>query len=123
AYDILIYEIQLGADPDLLPDDHSSQAPGGGLNLSSYRNALVDDLLIGARETLDTTLRAKKYETFLSYWVEDAPALGLYQANATYYYNKNVQSFSKDVRLVTAMDRFVDVTDWAVNKGSKNTTP
>lgn len=122
-YDILVYEIELGADPDLLPYYHSSQASTTGLNLSNYRNSLVDDLLLGARDTLDEQLRIKKYESFLEYWVSDIPAIGLYQPNLTYYYNRNVRTFSNDVKLVTALDRFTDVTDWAVVKSTKNKTP
>ena len=122
-YDILIYEIELGSDPDLLPYYHSSQASATGLNLSNYRNALVDDLLLGARDTLDNDLRIKKYESFLSYWVDDVPAIGLYQPNLTYYYNKNVQTFGNDVRIVTALDRFSDINSWAVTKTTKNKTP
>lgn len=122
-YDILVYEVELGADPDPLPYYHSSQASGAGLNLSNYRNALVDDLLLGARDTLDETLRAKKYETFLEYWVNSVPAIGLYQPNLTYIYNRNVRTFGNDVRLVTALDRFTDITDWATVKEAKNKTP
>lgn len=123
SYDILVYEIELGADPDLLPYYHSSQATGAGLNLSNYKNSLVDDLLLGARDTIDNELRTKKYESFLQYWVDDVPAIGLYQSNLTYYYNKNVRTYSNNVRLITAIDRFSDVTDWAVNKTTKNKTP
>ncbi|MBQ3352971.1 hypothetical protein IJG89_01295 [Candidatus Saccharibacteria bacterium] len=122
-YDVLVYEIELGADPDLLPYYHSSQATTTGLNLSNYRNALVDDLLLGARDTLDEELRVKKYESFLERWVTGVPAIGLYQPNLTYLYNKNVRTFGNDVRLVTALDRFSDITNWAVNKTTKNKTP
>lgn len=122
-YDILVYEVELGADPDLLPYYHSSQVSSAGLNLSNYRNTLVDDLLLSARDTLDEELRVKKYEKFLEYWVTGVPAIGLYQPNLTYYYNKNVRTFSNDVRLVTAIDRFSDVTDWAVVQTTKNKTP
>ena len=122
-YDILVYEIELGADPDPLPYYHSSQATASGLNLSNYRNTLVDDLLIGARETMDLQLREKKYESFINYWVNDIPAIGLYQPNMTYIYNKNVRTFGNDVRLVTALDRFVDIDSWAAEKGTKDRTP
>ena len=122
-YDILVYEVELGSEPDLLPYYHSSQASVAGLNLSNYKNSLVDDLLLGARDTLDENLRAKKYETFLEYWGASVPAIGLYQSNLTYYYNRNVRTFGNDVRLVTALDRFVDVTNWAVAKETKNRTP
>ena len=57
------------------------------------------------------------------YWVTGVPAIGLYQPNLTYYYNKNVRTFSNDVRLVTALDRFSDITSWAVTKATKNKTP
>lgn len=122
-YDILVYEVELGADPDLLPYYHSSQASASGLNLSNYRNTLVDDLLLGARDTLDNELRIKKYESFLEYWVTGVPAIGLYQPNLTYVYNHNVRTYGNDVRLVTALDRFGDVENWAVVKTTKNRTP
>jgi peptide/nickel transport system substrate-binding protein len=122
-YDILVYEVELGADPDPLPYYHSSQISTVGLNLSNYRQSIVDDLLVGARETLDTTLRAKKYETFLKYWVADVPAIGLYRANLTYIYNKNARAYGNDVRLVTAIDRFSDILNFATVKDSRNKTP
>lgn len=123
SYDILVYSVELGTEPDLLPYYYSTQASASGLNLSNYRNALVDDLLLAARETMDANLRRAKYESFLTYFVNDAPAIGLYQPNLTYYYNKNVRTFGDHVRLATGIDRFTDVTDWAVNKATKNKTP
>ena len=122
-YDILVYEIELGADPDPLPYYHSSQISTAGLNFSNYRNALVDDLLVGARETLDIKLRAKKYESFLQHWVADVPAIGLYQANLTYFYNKNSRAYGNDVRLAAPIDRFSDILNFATVKGSRNKTP
>ncbi|MBR2725979.1 hypothetical protein IKE87_01800 [Candidatus Saccharibacteria bacterium] len=123
SYDILVYSVELGTEPDLLPYYYSSQASASGLNLSNYRNSLVDDLLLAARETMDENLRRAKYETFLTYFVNDVPAIGLYQPNLTYYYNKNVRTYSENLKLATAIDRFTDVTDWAVNKATKNKTP
>ncbi len=123
SYDILVYEIEMGGEPDPLPYYHSSQASASGLNLSYYRNSLVDDLLLGARDATNDELRAKKYESFLEYWVKDAPAIGLYQPNLTYFYNKNVRTFSNDVKLITALDRFTDIDEWAAVKETKNKTP
>ena len=123
SYDILVYSVELGTEPDLLPYYYSSQASSSGLNLSNYRNALVDDLLLAARETMDANLRRAKYETFLTYFVNDVPAIGLYQPNLTYYYNKNVRTYNESLKLATAIDRFTDVTDWAVNKAVKDKTP
>lgn len=123
AYDILIYEIELGPDPDLFVYYHSSQASQSGLNLSNYHSALIDDTILAARSTMNETLRIAKYETFLRQWVNDVPAIGIYQASLTYYFNKGVRSFSEDDRLVYATDRFVDVEYWAANKAEKNRTP
>lgn len=123
TYDILLYEVELGADPDLFPYYHSSQASTTGLNLSNYNNSLVDDSILAARSTMNEALRVAKYETFLRQWVTDVPAIGIYQASLTYYFNKNVRTFSEDDRLVYPTDRFVDVECWAVNKAEKNRTP
>lgn len=123
SYDILVYSVELGTEPDLLPYYYSTQASPSGLNLSNYRNALVDDLLLAARETMDINLRRAKYETFLNYFVSDVPAIGLYQPNMTYYYNKNVRTYGESVRLATDIDRFTDITDWAVTHATKDKTP
>ena len=120
-YDVLVYEVELGTDPDLLPYYHSSQVNNSGLNLSNYRDVFVDDLLLGARDAMNDEVRVKKYEMFLERWVAGVPAIGLYQPNLTYYYNKNVRTFN-DVQLVTALDRFSDIDEWAVNKSTKNKT-
>ena len=123
SYDILLYEVELGADPDLFAYYYSSQASASGLNLSNYRNSLADDLILGARSTLDYSLRVAKYESFLREWVDDVPAIGLYQSNLTYFYAQNVRTFSEDNRLVYATDRFTDVETWAVVRATRNRTP
>ena len=122
-YDILLYEIELGSDPDLFAYYHASQVTENGLNLSNYNSAIASDALLAARRTIDPSLRNAKYSAFLKTWVEDVPAMGIYQVNLSYFVNKNVRSFSADNRLVTATDRFTDVSFWATEKTSKNRTP
>lgn len=122
-YDILIQEIGLGADPDLFAYYHSSQAQPGGLNLSNYNSALASDLLLAARGTMDQEIRSAKYAAFLKLWVDDAPAIGIYQANMNYIVSKNVRSFSNENHLVTPVDRFEDVSFWSTEKVVKNRTP
>lgn len=123
SYDILIYNIGLGANPDIFTYYHSSKASTSGLNLSNYRNLVVDDLIISARSTMNETLRVAKYEAFLRHWVDDVPAIGLYQASLTYFCNRNARAFSEDNHLVFATDRFTDVDYWAVNQAKRNRTP
>ena len=122
-YDLLLYEIELGSDPDLFAYYHYSQVTENGLNLSNYNSTFASDAIVAARRTMDPSFRNVKYITFLKTWVEDVPAIGVYQVNLSYFVNKNVRSFSTDNRLVTATDRFEDVTLWATEKTSKNRTP
>ena len=121
-YDILIYDVELGSDPDLITYYHSSQATATGFNLSNYKNSIVDDIITSARETTDKNLRITKYEAFLKYWVNDAPAIGLYQTNFSYFYNNNVHIFADENFLSTPLDRFTDIENWAINKTIKNRT-
>lgn len=123
SYDILIYDIDLGSDPDIFAYYHSSQAGATGLNLSNYKNSLIDDIILAARESSNADLRVAKYESFINYWYNDVPAIGLYQLNMSYFYNKNVRTFSDDSHFTTALDRFTNVESWAVEKRTKNRTP
>lgn len=123
AYDILLYETDLGTNPDPYAYYHSSQAISTGLNLSDYRSALVDDAILAARTNIDTAYRVSKYEAFLKLWLKDTPSIGLYRSELTYYYNKNIQTFSEDSRLSAPLDRFADVLDWAVARDLRLKTP
>ena len=122
-YDILLYEIELGSDSDLFAYYHSSQVSENGLNLSNYTNGIVSDVILATRSTLDESVRKAKFESFLKSWISDAPAIGIYQVNLSYFVNKNVRSFSEDSRLVAPTDRFSDVSYWATEKTTKNRTP
>ena len=123
AYDLLVYEIGLGPDPDVIAYYHSLEASENGHNLSNYKNSVVNDLLLSARSTMDSNLRAAKYQKFLERWVDDVPAIGLYQTTLPYFVNRNVRAFSQENRLVTSADRFVDIENWATKKIVKNRTP
>ena len=122
-YDILIDQISLGADPDEFAYWHSSQANSGGLNLSNYSNPLVDDILSSARTASDVKLRQAKYETFVKKWLEDVPAIGIYQLRMAYMYANNVQPFSENNQLNIPEDRFNDILYWMVNKTTVLRTP
>lgn len=123
AYDILIYNVELGVDPDLLAYYHSSQATTSGLNLSNLKNTYIDDLILASRTTLDSTVRSTKYESFLQYWLDETPAIALYQSTFPYFYNKNARIFSESNILAYPTDRYTDVIYWASEKTTKNRTP
>ena len=122
-YDILIYEIAMGADPDVVPYYHSAEATENGYNLSNYKNVTVSNLILSARNTIDTSLRDAKYRKFLEIWLDEVPSIALYQSSLPYFMNKNVRAFSADQHLVSGEDRFNDIINWSVKKTFKNRTP
>ena len=122
-YDVLFYEIDLGVSADPFVYYSSSQASGGGWNFSNYSNALADDALLTARTSLDASLRETKYNSFLQRWVNDVPAIGLYQSAMNYYYQDGVRIFSDDALLTDVWDRFGDVEYWASLQEARMQTP
>ncbi|MEX1995473.1 MAG: peptide ABC transporter substrate-binding protein, partial [Candidatus Saccharimonadales bacterium] len=86
-YDILLYGISIGVDPDIYAYWDSSQASltsQGRLNLSEYKSTAADQAIQFARTRSDESIRAVKYRAFLTEWAKDAPALALYQPNFLY---------------------------------------
>lgn len=122
-FDVLLYQLTIGADPDVYAYWHSSQTTVRGFNFSNYANAVSDDALASARSRLEPSLRNNKYLTFARQWVADAPAIGLYQSSSRYVYNKNITTFSSDAELITALDRYADVLYWSVGFRSVFRTP
>ncbi len=123
SYDIFLYEVELGATPELFSYYHSSQTGSSGLNFSNYSNTIINDIILAVRETTDESLRNAKYESFIKTWVNDVPAIAIYQPTMSYYYNKNARAFSENINLITPLDRFVQVETWATEKTTLNRTP
>ena len=122
-YDVLLYRLDIGGDPDVYAYWHSSQISTEGLNLSNYSSAVSDDVLATARLTFDMTLRKAKYMTFVNQWLSDVPAIGLYQSTMQYVVNKNVVALSPDDTLVSGIDRYSDVLNWSGNLETVYKTP
>lgn len=115
AYDVLVYEVAIGRDPDVYAYWHSSQANDRGLNLSDYKSAKIDDALDSARTRLDPALREAKYRLFVQQWLNDVPAIGLYRPALAYVQNKNVVTFNSRP-LVDANDRYFNIRYWAAGR-------
>lgn len=122
-YDILFYEIDLGVSADPFVYYNSSQANSNGWNFSNYSNALADDALLMARTTLDENLKTVKLNAFLQRWVNEVPAIGLYQSVMDYYYQDDIRFFSDDANFTDALDRFSDVKYWATSRAEVMQTP
>lgn len=122
-YQVLIREMDIGADPDVYAYWHSSQTGSDGLNFSGYSNSLADDNLSSARSRLDVNLRNIKYRAFISQWLSDVPAIGLYQPSISYVSHNKLTSFDDQASLPSAVDRYSNVIYWAVDKKSVYKTP
>lgn len=122
-FDVLLYQLAIGSDPDVYAYWHSSQASTRGFNFSNYSSAISDDALASARSRLEPGLRNAKYLTFARQWISDVPAIGLYQSTMHYVYSNKVISFNPSNILVTPLDRYADVRYWSVGLQAVFKTP
>jgi peptide/nickel transport system substrate-binding protein len=117
-YDILIYGISIGADPDVFAYWDGSQASTtsqGHLNLSEYKSTPVDEALEAGRTRTDNAIRVVKYKAFLTAWISDTPALSLYQPNYIYITRGQVFGYVRKANN-NAADRFYNVENWTVRQ-------
>jgi peptide/nickel transport system substrate-binding protein len=122
-FDILLYELALGADPDVYAYWHSSQIGQTGYNFSGYSNKAADASLASARSRLEPELRNAKYKQFVRQWQEDVPAIGLYQPVLEYVASDNVDAVHKGSKLVTEADRYANVQYWTTGSRAVYKTP
>lgn len=117
-YDVLLYGISLGTDPDVFPYWHSSQIDPrlpNHLNFSEYKSSVVDRALEAGRTRSDVAVRAVKYRPFLEAWRNDAPALALYQPRFVYITRGTLFNFGPRT-LNGATDRYSNVNNWMVRQ-------
>jgi peptide/nickel transport system substrate-binding protein len=122
TYDVLLYQLTIGGDPDVYAYWHSSQA-NSGLNFSNYSNGIADATLDSARTVNDPALRDAKYATFAKQWLNDAPAIGIYQATSQYVYGQNIHTDIKAEKLVTPINRYANVLYWSTGERIVHRTP
>ena len=122
-FDVLLYELALGADPDVYAYWHSSQATSTGYNFSNYSNQLADATLASARSRLESDLRTAKYSQFVEQWLNDAPAIALYQSASEYLVNKNSDISAPEGALASLSDRYARVSEWTVLPTTVYKTP
>lgn len=125
AYDVLLYGISIGKDPDVYVywDSKQSDARTARLNFSEYKSAVADDALLAGRTRLDPALRAIKYQPFLQAWQSDAPAVGLYQPRYLYITRGEVYGLTEH-RINVEVERFTNVHNWMIReRGVSQTGP
>ncbi|MDB5178478.1 MAG: hypothetical protein JWN01_421 [Patescibacteria group bacterium] len=114
-FQMLLYGVNLGSDPDVYSYWHSSQAKDPGVNLSGYNSADTDRALETARIKSDPAIREAKYDAFLKTWNTDAPAAVLYQSGYVYGVRDSVDGILAH-RLVVPSDRYYGVEHWTVRQ-------
>ncbi len=113
-YDMLIFAQKLGADPDPFVFWHSSQTKSPGLNLSSYSNQAVDQLISEARATSDKSERDQKYLQLHELMKQDLPAIFLVQSVYTYAIDEDIKGV--DIQsLPDETARFYNLRNWYID--------
>lgn len=110
-YDILIYGLDYGYDPDPYPFWHSTQAGNAGFNLSNFSNIDADVLLEDARKIADKSKRDEIYEQFHNIVNEEAPAIILSQDQWTFGVSSKFQGINTSYS-ITPEDRFINIYKW-----------
>jgi peptide/nickel transport system substrate-binding protein len=119
-YDVLLYGIDVGYDPDIFAYWHSSQSDvrsASRLNLSDYKSAVSDAALESGRTRLDPQLRAVKYKPFYSAWKQDVPAIMLYQPNFTYLVQSETTA-PLPLQMRESSDHYYFVNQWSTKTKS-----
>lgn len=119
-YDVLLYGVSIGYDPDVFAYWHSSQVDpnSSGLNLSEFKNDISDDALEAGRTRIDEDLRKVKYAPFLSQWKEEAPAIALYQPRFVMVTRGTFEGFSSEF-MSTSTDRYWSISDWKIRNSEQ----
>lgn len=112
-YDVLLYGLDYGRDPDPYPFWHSSQATNTGLNLSDFSNVDADKLLEDARLISNAEDRNKKYQAFQKILDEEVPAIIIEQVKWQYAVSNQIKGII-DHQAVSGSDRFFEVYKWYI---------
>ncbi|MEI6039818.1 MAG: ABC transporter substrate-binding protein [Candidatus Berkelbacteria bacterium] len=112
-YDLLLYGLDYGPDPDPYPFWHTSQISATGMNLSNYSNKNADRLLEDARQAFDFKVREDKYNQFNKILDDDVPFIKLSQTTINYVVSRDVKGLDK-IFGFSETDRFLNVNQWYI---------
>lgn len=117
-YDVLLYGVILGDNPDPYPFWHSSQIKFPGVNLSQYTNKKVDTLIEKIRTSQKPEEVQTSYTEFQKLLVADRPAIFLYSPLYRYFVSDDVKGISLE-EIYHPSDRFSGVTKWYIKTDSE----
>jgi peptide/nickel transport system substrate-binding protein len=118
SYDVFLYGISLGPDPDVFAYWHSTQTDPRiktRLNFSEYKNAVADTALEAGRTRVDENLRKIKYAPFLDAWLSDTPAIALYQPRFLYVVRGTLEGYDTN-EINSPADRFYTISNWQIRR-------
>lgn len=118
-YQALLYGEIIGADPDLYPFWHSSQARAPGLNLAVFSNKDADQLLEQGRAVSDPKKRVELYMKLQDILAEEVPAIFLYNPSYNYVVKSSIKGINDQKQIVYPSDRFADIADWYIKTSRK----
>ncbi len=110
-YDVLLYGIILGDNPDPYPFWHSTQVRYPGVNLSQYTNRTIDTLIEKIRTLTDEVQIKESYTEFDMLLQNDRPAIFLYSPLYRYMVSNDVKGINLQ-KIYHPSDRFSSVTSW-----------
>ncbi len=114
-FDILLFPLKFGADPDPFPFWHSSQAKDPGYNLTGFADQKADQLITDARTSTDQALREQKYQELNKLLADKVPAIFLDQAVYVYAIDKNIKNVSLQ-KIFEPSQRFYNLPEWYIKE-------
>lgn len=112
-YDMLLYGLDYGEDPDPYPFWHSSQAKEDGRNLSNFKNTKADKLLEQARLEFDFVKREQEYDDFGKILDSEIPVLVIEQQFFYYQVSEEIKGIENIIGS-SETDRFLNAGSWYI---------
>jgi peptide/nickel transport system substrate-binding protein len=109
-FDVALVEVEPQGDPDLY-DFWSQEAIINGQNYSGWNNRRASEVLESGRQLYALEDRIPHYLSFLQYFIEDVPAVTLYQHVVTFALSESVQQ-AEIGRIDHPRERFDTLPDW-----------
>lgn len=117
-FEILLFGIIVGSNPDPAPFWHSSQAQDPGLNLSQFSNRQADKIIEDAATFDDHDKLVAEYQKLEDILNEEIPAIFLYKPTYTYMVDQKVKGVNL-TKIIIPSDRFIDSEQWYIDTKRK----
>lgn len=112
-FDLLLYGVNYGVDPDYYPFWHSSQVNAPGLNISGVKDKELDKLLESARREQDVTKRADLTKQIEDYLTKNGLQKIMSQEQAKYWIDPAIKGVQYG-KIDESSERFNLVWRWYI---------